>query len=281
MVALTLPEFNSTGLRFGLEYSTLTAWIICALLGVLSISSWAVMLSKMRLLSRTRKASREFLKEFRDSFHPLALFQTRERFELSPMYHIYHAACRELSFYLVGEDEPGKSFSSRLQGAGRITSSQMGAVQNAMERAAAEAALRLEGRLGVVATALTAAPFLGLLGTVWGVMDSFGAIVEGGEGAGLAALAPGVSAALVTTVVGLLVAIPSMVGYNFLVNRIREMIVRLNNFASELSGLLDRQFVDHRQVAEDLPSIGSMGTAGMPALSRSPSQSSAASGVAS
>lgn len=280
MLAVTIPEFNSTGLRFGLEYSTLTAWIICALLAILSMSSWAVMISKMRLLSQTRKSSREFLKEFRDSFHPLALFQTRERFELSPMYHIYHAACRELSFYLVGEDVPGKSFASRLQGAGRITSSQMGAVQNAMERAVAEASLRLEGRLGVVATALTAAPFLGLLGTVWGVMDSFGAIVEAGEGAGLQALAPGVSAALVTTVVGLLVAIPSMIGYNFLVNRIREMIVRLDNFASELSGLLDRQFVDHRQAAEELPSMGSMGTASMPSLSRSPSQS-AASGAAS
>ncbi len=280
MLAVTIPEFNSTGLRFGLEYSTLTAWIICALLAILSMSSWAVMLSKMRLLSQTRKSSREFLKEFRDSFHPLALFQTRERFELSPMYHIYHAACRELSFYLVGEDVPGKSFASRLQGAGRITSSQMGAVQNAMERAVAEASLRLEGRLGVVATALTAAPFLGLLGTVWGVMDSFGAIVEAGEGAGLQSLAPGVSAALVTTVVGLLVAIPSMIGYNFLVNRIREMIVRLDNFASELSGLLDRQFVDHRQAAEELPSMGSMGTASMPSLSRSPSQS-AASGAAS
>lgn len=280
MLAVTIPEFNSTGLRFGLEYSTLTAWIICALLAILSMSSWAVMISKMRLLSQTRKSSREFLKEFRDSFHPLALFQTRERFELSPMYHIYHAACRELSFYLVGEDVPGKSFASRLQGAGRITSSQMGAVQNAMERAVAEASLRLEGRLGVVATALTAAPFLGLLGTVWGVMDSFGAIVEAGEGAGLQSLAPGVSAALVTTVVGLLVAIPSMIGYNFLVNRIREMIVRLDNFASELSGLLDRQFVDHRQAAEELPSMGSMGTASMPTLSRSPSQS-AASGAAS
>lgn len=280
MLAVTIPEFNSTGLRFGLEYSTLTAWIICALLAILSMSSWAVMISKMRLLSQTRKSSREFLKEFRDSFHPLALFQTRERFELSPMYHIYHAACRELSFYLVGEDVPGKSFASRLQGAGRITSSQMGAVQNAMERAVAEASLRLEGRLGVVATALTAAPFLGLLGTVWGVMDSFGAIVEAGEGAGLQSLAPGVSAALVTTVVGLLVAIPSMIGYNFLVNRIREMIVRLDNFASELSGLLDRQFVDHRQAAEELPSMGSMGTASMPSLSRSPSQS-AASGAAS
>lgn len=281
MDAVTIPEFNTTGLRFGLEYSTLVAWIIVALLVLLSVCSWAVMMSKLRLLRKSTHASREFLKEFRDSFHPLALFQTRERFDLSPLYHIYHAACRELSYYLVGEDEPGASFASRLQGAGRITSSQMGAVQNAMERAVAEASLRLEGRLGVVATVLTAAPFLGLLGTVWGVMDSFGAIVEAGEGAGLESLAPGVSAALVTTVVGLLVAIPSMVGYNYLVNRIRGMIVRMDNFASELSGLLDRQFVDHRQAADELPSLGGMGSATMPSISRAPSQSSPVSGVAS
>jgi biopolymer transport protein TolQ len=281
MEAVTIPEFNTTGLRFGLEYSTLIAWIIVALLVLLSITSWAVMMSKLRLLVRSTKASREFLKEFRDSFHPLALFQTRERFDLSPIYHVYHAACRELSFYLVGEDEPGQSFASRLQGAGRITSSQMSAVQNAMERAVAEASLRLEGRLGVVATVLTAAPFLGLLGTVWGVMDSFGALVETGEDAGIQALAPGVSAALVTTVVGLLVAIPSMVGYNYLVNRIREMIVRLDNFASELSGLLDRQFVDHRQGPEELPSLGAIGSASMPSISRAPAQSPPVSSVAS
>jgi hypothetical protein len=193
------------------------------------------------------------------------MFQKREHHEFAAFYHIYHAACRELSWYLLGEDEPGDKFAVRLQGAGRITPSQMSAVQNALERSVAEAALRLEERMGWAATALSAAPLLGLLGTVWGLLDAFSTMTN--TEATLAALAPGVTTALVTTVLGLLVACPSLLGYNGLVNRIRGMVVRLDNFASELSAALDRAFVDHRFTNETLPSMGSLGVPTMPTFS--------------
>jgi biopolymer transport protein ExbB/TolQ len=120
--------------------------------------------------------------------------------------------------------------------------------------------------MGTVATVLTTAPFLGLLGTIWGIMDAFSGLMKATTESGLASLAPGVSSALVTTIAGLLVAVPSIVGYNYLVNRIRGMIVRLDNFAAELSASLDRAFVDHRFQGEALPSISTFAAPSMPAF---------------
>lgn len=259
----------SPGLLYGLKNSNLTCWIICGILALLSVTAWAVILSKHFLLSRVHRANLSFLREYRESNHPLELFQRREHHEFSSYYHIYHAACREMAWYLVGEDEPGDTFAARLQGAGRITPSQMSAVQVAMERSVAEAALRLEARMNWVATVLSGAPFLGLLGTVWGILDAFGLMSQNGGGADLNALAPGITTALVTTVLGLLVAIPSMVCYNAQVNRIRGMVVRLDNFASELSAGLDRTFVDHRFTNETLPSMSALGSPSMPAFTGS------------
>lgn len=98
----------------------------------------------------------------------------------------------------------------------------------------------------LLATAVSGAPFLGLLGTVWGVMETFGDVAAAGS-ANLAAMAPGVSAALITTVTGLLVAIPAMFGYNYLVTTVRAMVVQLDNFAAELASEFEHKFVDHRR----------------------------------
>lgn len=262
-----LDSLISPGLQYGLQNGTVTCWIICGILALLSISSWAVLLSKFFLLSRVHRANFAFLREYRESNHPLELFQRRQHHKYASCYHIYHAACREMAWYLVGEDEPGETFAARLQGAGRITPSQMGAVQTAMERSVAEAALRLEARMSWVATALSGAPFVGLLGTVWGILDTFSLLSTAGGDATLSTLAPGITTALVTTLLGLLVAMPSLIGYNHLVTRIRGLIVRMDNFAAELSAALDRAFVDHRFTNESLPSMNALGAPSMPAFS--------------
>jgi len=91
---------------------------------------------------------------------------------------------------------------------------------------------------------VSGAPFLGLLGTVWGVMDTFTGVAEAGS-ASLAAMAPGVSGALITTVTALCVAIPAMFGYNFLVTSIRAMAVEMDNFAAELASEFEHKYVEH------------------------------------
>ena len=96
--------------------------------------------------------------------------------------------------------------------------------------------------MGLLATAVTGAPFLGLLGTVWGVMDAFKAMAVTGS-VMLSEVAPGISGALLTTVVGLLVALPSLIGYNLLSSEIRRMSVAMENFSDELVKDLERHFL--------------------------------------
>jgi biopolymer transport protein TolQ len=268
MNALSLPALS--GLKFGIDHSTMPVWIICGVLGVLSICSWAILASKSHLLGRATRANKQFMRLFRDSPHPLALYLTKERVELSPFYHIYHAASRELAFYLVGEEEPGRNFSSRLQGAGRISASQMESVQNAMVRAVAEAAIRMELRMPFAGTILAMAPFIGLFGTIWGLLDSFASLATVNNEAAWQALAPGVSAALLSTLAAIAVVVPSLLGYNLMVSRIRSMIVRMDNFAGELSGVFDRHFVEHPAAEHSLPSLAGLGVPSMPAFSSPP-----------
>jgi hypothetical protein len=168
----------------------------------------------------------------------------------------------------------------------------MDAVRGSMDRAIGEMTVHLESRMTGLATAVSGAPFLGLLGTVWGVMETFASVAKPGESAAsLQNMAPGVAAALVTTVIALLVAIPAMFGYNFLINRIRTLILEMHNFSAEISSLFERQFVDfnrrievNQQVVhqtpppaaaapgpapmEDVapPSMSAMGSAVVPAL---------------
>src|SRR5581483_9271661 len=185
-----------------------------------------------------------FLDLFRADRQPLRLYEHQTRFDGTPIFHVYREGCRELTFHLLGSPEVDETFRARLDSAPRITPAQMRAVQSAMERAVGESSLRLESKMILLATAVSGAPFLGLLGTVWGVMDTFSDVAAAGS-ANLAAMAPGVSAALITTVTGLLVAIPAMFGYNFLVTSIRAMIVEMDNFAAELASEFEHRYVDH------------------------------------
>ena len=202
------------------------------------------MLTKLRTVRFAKLQSVKFLDLFRSHRQPLHIYESQLRFEGSPLFTVYRAGCRELTFHLMGSQEVDETFRARLKDAPPISPAQMRVVSTAMERAVGETALRLESQMILLATAVSGAPFLGLLGTVWGVMDTFGGVAQAGS-ANLAAMAPGVSAALITTVTGLLVAIPAMFGYNFLVTSIRATIVQMDNFAAELASEFEHQFVHH------------------------------------
>ncbi len=232
------------GLVFALENSTLPGKVVLAALFLGSVLAWTVMVTKFRVTRRARDQRDRFLALFRADRQPLHLFWERARFEGTPIFSVYKAGCRELCFQLLGSSEVDDTFRARLESAPKISASQMRMVQTALERAVGENALRLESQMILLATAVSGAPFLGLLGTVWGVMDTFSDVAKAGS-ANLAAMAPGVSAALITTVTGLLVAIPAMFGYNFLVTTIRGMIVELDNFAAELVSAFEHRYVDH------------------------------------
>lgn len=235
--------FAQAGIVYAFWHSNAAGQVVIALLVFGSIFSWTVMLSKLVMVNRARRETSRLLRRFRTARKPLAIYQSREAYAGSPAYAVYLAGCRELTFHLLGTTEIDDTFSSRLAEAERISPTAMNSVRSAMEREVGEQALKLEDRMTVLATAVSGAPFLGLLGTVWGVMDTFSGIALAGH-PDLASMAPGVSGALITTVTGLLVAIPAMFGYNFLVVTLRGMTVELDNFAAELAASFDHRYLD-------------------------------------
>jgi biopolymer transport protein ExbB/TolQ len=230
------------GLLYAFQESTVPGKIIIFTLFVASVFSWTVMVTKFRMAAHARKQNEKFLQHFRSDRQPLRLYEMVASIEGSPLFQVYRAGSTELTFHLLGSTEVDETFRARLQSAQPITPAQMRAVESAMERAVGETALKLEGQMILLATLVSGSPFLGLLGTVWGVMDAFSGIALAGS-PDLAAMAPGVSGALLTTVTGLLVAIPAMFGYNFLVTSIRAMIVQMDNFAAELGSDFEHNFV--------------------------------------
>ena len=242
---MLLPKILAAGgIVFAFEHATVAGKMVLLLLAIGSIFSWSIMITKLRVIQFAKKQNLRFRAAFRQDRQPLRLFEKNARFAGSPNFNVYRAGCQELTFQLLGSAEVDETFRARLEIADKISPAQMHAVNAAMERAVGETALGLESQMILLATAVSGSPFLGLLGTVWGVMDTFTDVAIAGS-PNLATMAPGVSAALITTVTALCVAIPAMFGYNFLVTSIRGMIVEMDNFAAELASEFEHRYVDH------------------------------------
>lgn len=207
---------------------------IIFVLVVFSIFAWSVMASKAMQMRRAKRMNRFFNAEFRAQKHVLAIYDRRVEVEGCPLFATYQQGCMELDSRLRSGNGDGRKK--------HVSMKAMEHVKRTLERAVAEESLKLESGLILLAIAVSGAPFLGLLGTVWGVMSAFSYVAQQ-QAASLEVLAPGVSAALVTTVAGLLVAIPSMFGYNGLVHNLRVMTVELDNFAQELVSHIETQFL--------------------------------------
>jgi biopolymer transport protein ExbB/TolQ len=225
---------NKWELSYILEQATIEAKIIIIFLFVFSIIAWTVMVSKALQMARAKKLNYFFNAEFHQQQTVLEIYDRKLEVEGCPLYAVYQAGCVSLAARLKGpEGERVKQ---------QISLKHMEHVKRAMENVVAQESLKLESGLILLAIAVSGAPFIGLLGTVWGVMSTFAGIAQQGS-ATMAAMAPGVSAALVTTVAGLLVAIPSMFGYNWLVHNLRTFTVELDNFAQELVSRMETEFL--------------------------------------
>src|SRR5687768_3635721 len=214
--------------------STIEAKIIIVVLVIFSIFAWSVMAAKALQMRRAKRMNTFFDQEFRNQKLVFGIFDRRIQVDGCPNFAVYQAGCQELEGRLKSTVREGRK--------GSVSLKSMEHVKRALERTVAQQSLKLESGLIMLAIAVSGAPFLGLLGTVWGVMSTFTAIAQEGK-ADLATMAPGVSAALVTTVAGLLVAIPSMFGYNWLVHTLRVLTVELDNFAQELVSRMEIEFL--------------------------------------
>lgn len=220
--------------------STLPGKAIVLLLFVGSAAAWTIMVTKSLSLRSADLSTEVFVEAFREDRNPLGLYVKQESYPSAPSNTIYEEGCEALSEELEANGvDPTNLMAGNMR---CLSPSQLETLRAVVDRNVADEALKLEDQMGLLATAVSAAPFLGLLGTVWGVMDAFSGMAEAGNAA-LSAVAPGISGALLTTIIGLLVALPSMIGFNLLSSRIRRLSVQMDNFAQEFISAIQNYYV--------------------------------------
>jgi biopolymer transport protein TolQ len=218
--------------------------VLLALLGF-SVLSWAVMVERARALRRAESDSDQLQREMQSGRRLSELNDRASRLAASPLAAMIQAGFRELIAAVneslatprgaAGASEPGRE---------RV----LQRVRRRVEEVASLQADGLDRNLGLLATTGTVAPFIGLFGTVWGIMDAFQGIGFTGS-ASLAAVAPGISEALVTTAAGLFAAIPAVIGYNLLLARARRLGARIDRFVPQFLALAESQIDSGRPAA--------------------------------
>jgi biopolymer transport protein TolQ len=200
------------------------AKVVLLLLIAFSVLSWAVILSKWLLIRRARGQSGRFVRAFRKAQRMQDVASIAEQFRPSPLVGMFDAAVEE--------------FRRQMGTTGGIHNAV--AIQRAMQIASSEEITRLERNMPWLAITGAVTPFIGLFGTVWGIIDAFHGLGTAGA-ATLRAVAPGISEALVTTAAGLAAAIPAVIAYNLIIGSIREMASRNDDFTMEMLNLVERQ----------------------------------------
>src|SRR4051812_33991751 len=202
--------------------------VITAGLAVFSIIAWTIMFQKHYELKRLGSYNRQFESQLRDQKSLLDLPESFRDKRVIPYADLFADAVEAYwRAAAIGKEKGVDSTRARLEHA-----------ENALQRALSRQILRYESSMIFLATIVTGAPFLGMLGTVWGVMVAFSDVAVQ-DSATIKTLAPGVSAALLTTIAGLVVAIPSVFGYNFLLGKTKQLITELENYASALADRIE------------------------------------------
>jgi biopolymer transport protein TolQ len=209
------------------------AKVVLGVLLMFSIVSWALIVEKWWQFRRVRGQTLAFVKIFREGRRPSIVHTAARKYRDSPLAQLYVAAYGEISGipdvmdHVVhdGDEELGPE--------------RLDAVNRAMRRASALEIAQLERYLPFLATTASSTPFIGLFGTVWGIMSAFHGIGTQGS-ASLAVVAPGISEALIATAAGLAAAIPAVIGYNYFINRVRHWATEMDGFSLDLLNVLSR-----------------------------------------
>ncbi|HZT37206.1 MAG TPA: MotA/TolQ/ExbB proton channel family protein [Bryobacteraceae bacterium] len=200
---------------------------VLALLVILSILSWTIIFSKWATLSGARKANRQFLRAFRKANGLEAVALASEQFRTAPLVAVFD----------FGYSEIDRQVKSRGTVVNKL------ALERSLQLGISEEIARLERNMNWLATTATVSPFIGLFGTVWGIIDAFQALGLAGA-TSMRAVAPGIAEALVTTALGLAAAIPAAVFYNLFGNSLRELGARMEDFSLEFMNMAERVYGD-------------------------------------
>jgi len=259
----TIHPILANAAVYAIKNATTEGKITCLVLLLLSLFSWTIIITKFRQLMIARQAAKKFFTAYASTRDPLDIKKKGEEFDGAPAYALYERGAEEVLYHLknnpvtmkgtVAVTGVGEGNTDHLARANttKISNSAFEAVKVVLEEAAAAQAMSLEKGMIVLSTAVAGGPFIGLLGTVWGVMSTFAGIAEK-QSASLTAMAPGVAAALVATVTGLLVAIPAMFGYNFMVTTIRHITQELDGFATRYANQIEHAYVDNRDIEDKI-----------------------------
>ena len=199
-----------------LKQTTPVTQVVLAILLIFSIWSWGIILSKTLLLRKINRESETFWKIFRRGKTLSEISTALETLRFTPLVPVFNAAAEK---------------------SGRASA---GVLQRAVQRASAAQLTRLEKRMNFLATTASVAPFIGLFGTVWGVMTSFAGLGNAST-ATLRAVAPGIADALVATAFGLFAAIPAVIAYNHFVYQIRNLGGQLDDLQNEILATVDER----------------------------------------
>jgi biopolymer transport protein TolQ len=206
-----------------------TGWIarvVLLMLLAFSLFSWALIFQKSRLFSRIDRQSTLFLRMFRSN---QSLPDPRQMgVGGSPLEFVYAAGHHELQSQIQSGTPPGKVLSAN-------------AIAISMQLAASEEVRKVEKNMPWLATTGSVTPFIGLFGTVWGVMDAFTGLGTAGS-ASLRVVAPGIAEALVTTAAGLFTAVPAVIAYNHYLHSIKDLAGRMDNFTLEVTAIIEKLY---------------------------------------
>lgn len=241
----------ATSLLWAFQRADLQGKVIVVILAIGSALTWTLMLTKWQQIRRAKKTGETFLAQFRHNRDPLHLFINNYSLADCPHYNIYRLGAEEISsrfgtkpitggYKSLGGGPTLLEVESEVAVADRGVVN-LGALRSALGRAIDAEVIKLENHVSWLSTAVQGGPFLGLLGSAWGVMSVFASMgIEGSVRLGM--VAPGISAALLATVVGLLVAVPSLFAYNWIAQRLRQQTMEMENFADEFISAVERNY---------------------------------------
>jgi biopolymer transport protein TolQ len=219
--------------------------LVLLLLLIFSVVSWAIILMKYFSIRKVDRENGLFLSLYMKSTKLSEIFPEAKKFRHSALAEVFRSGYAELAKLTnkaVRGNPSGFGKDAPDAGGQGVEIAGIDNVERAMNRACGSEINKLEAALGFLATTGSASPFIGLFGTVWGIMDTFKGIGARGS-ATLAVVAPGISEALIATAAGLAAAIPAVVFYNYYLNRVKNMTLEMDNFASELLNIVERYYV--------------------------------------
>ncbi|HNZ64823.1 MAG TPA: protein TolQ [Smithella sp.] len=227
-------NFNGSLLSMILDAGLMVKFVLLVLF-IFSVVSWAIIFIKYRYYRKIQKENDAFNEDYLRSSKLSDVLPAAKKYSYSTTAEVFRVGYKELT-------QTNKPAGESAQGRDDISLSSLDNLERSMNKASATEMTKLESSLGFLATTGSASPFIGLFGTVWGIMDTFKGIGARGS-ATLAVVAPGISEALIATAAGLAAAIPAVIFYNYFLNQSKNMVQEMENFSAEFLNIVERYLV--------------------------------------